>query len=102
VVLLHLAQLIPFLDEFIEHLVLVLDLVLSEYHHIQALALIREVCAKLFDLQAVLLDASLDRIQLPLLLDEDLIGWVAVYVQSLFPFFLLHHMRLAYETLEFL
>ena len=80
VVLLHLSQLISFLDEFIEHLVLVLDLVLSEDHHIQALALIREVCAQLFDLQAVLLDASLDRVQLPLLLDQDLIGWVTVYV----------------------
>lgn len=44
-VLLDLPQLIPFLDEFFQHLVLVLELVLSEYHDIQALALIREVRA---------------------------------------------------------
>ena len=62
----------------------------------------REVGAQLLDLETVLLDPRLGRVQLPLLLDQDLVGRIAVDVKPLFPFFFLHDMRLAYETLEFL
>ena len=102
VILLDLPKLISLLDELFQHLVLVLDLILSEHHDVQVLALMREVGAQLLDLETVVLDPRLNRVQLPLLLDQDLIGRVAAYVKPLFPFFLLHDVRLAYETLEFL
>ena len=101
-ILLHFPQLISLLDELFQHLVLVLGLILCEDHHIQVLALMREVGAQLLDLETVVLDARLDRVQLPLLRDQDLVGRVAAYVKPLFPFFFLHHSRLAYETLELL
>jgi hypothetical protein len=102
VILLYLPKLISVLDEFFQHLILVLDLILSEDHDIQVLALMSEVGAQLLDLETVVLDPRLGRVQLPLFLDQDLVGRIAVYVKPLFPFFFLHDMRLAYETLEFL
>ena len=96
--LLHLQKGVTVLDQVFEDLALVFELVLSEDHHIKVLTLRCEIGTELFNLRPVLLNPRLYRIQLTLLLREDLSRRLGLNVESLFPFFFFKCLSLSYET----
>ena len=87
---------------FIKLFIKVFDLVLSEDHGIQLLTLMRKVSTQLLNSGSVVFDPGLNGIQLSLLLHQDLILRLGIYVKPLFPFLLLHRVCFGDESLEFL